>query len=140
MKKIVLAAMLWAGGARAIAPLPTISFSFTAAGMATASISVSHYRDSVIEIGLSATEYFSHGPIREWGLAVTSLPSSTPGWVVEVQVSNDDLTWTPILTHTPTVPGRSRMTWANHKPSRRARIQLTAASTGVTVTGTGYAE
>ena len=119
---------------------PTLTFGGTLTG-STASVSVSVYADTHIDqsLGLTASEFFSHGPITEWSLQVVAI-GTNPAWVVDLELSNDDATWTRILRHDKTVNGSGQMVWARHHKAKRARLTLVRVSDGIRICATGYGE
>lgn len=131
----LLLALLLAGpaGAAPAAPdpgVPYITASLSATGMATAPISVTVYQNSGSGIG----------PLAEWGLSVTVIGSGFLQWALDVQVSNDDLTWTTLLRHESTKSANSSMVWALHHRARSARLRLANITSGAVATATAYAE
>ena len=128
--------ILLAGTVRAAtAPFfPTLTLG-GAAAVATSSISVSIYADSEISTSPSATVFGSHGPIKEWSLSVVKTGSATGFWAVDIEVSNDDATWTRIARHA-TADGSGTMVWVAHRTARRARLNLSSVGAGCYVTAT----
>ena len=111
---------------------PYMSFSFTAAGMATAAISVSTY----------AAGLPSPHPLGEWSLQVVAI--GTGGgfidWTVDLELSLDGSAWTSVLRHRAGKQLSGSMVWDVHHPARQARLKLTTLTGSGVVTATGYGE
>jgi len=83
------------------------------------------------------------GPIEAWSLSVVAIGGAVPYWRLDLEVSNDDATWTPILTHRgPSGAGATasgKMVFAPHSKAVRARLNLVEVGTGTRVTATAFA-
>ena len=120
--------------------LPYLTWGATYTG-STASVSVSLYDEPYeIQTALVTDTLFigSLGPIKEWSLQVSAI-GSTPYWVVDVEVSNDDASWTRILRHERRVADSGMMVWGEHKAARRARLTVKSVTNGATISATAYA-
>ncbi len=139
---VILAALLGqrAGAVPALPEpgFPYLTATLSATGMATTAVSVTVYQPSGSAVG----------PLTEWGLSVKAI-STAPffEWAVDLQLSNDGLTWTTILRHwqgmAPNQFGQGpngTIIWGAHRRARSARLQLTKITTGVVVTATTWGE
>lgn len=134
------ALLLLAGAAQAeVRPsLPTLTLG-GAAAVATSAVSVSVFADHQLEMNLALTtsQFFSHGPIREWSISVGATGSATGFWTVDLELSNDGATWTKILTHGK-ADKTGTMVFGPHKTARQVRLNLSSIGAGMYVTATAF--
>lgn len=108
----------------------------------TASVSTSIYGETyeILPNALAAVTSFAEShPLKEWGLSVNAIGGSPQHWQVDVEVSNDDATWTSILRHRNGQHADASMAWGTHRTARRARLTVSAVSAGTTITATAFA-
>lgn len=120
--------------------LPRVSFSLAAAG-STAATSVSVYHDAYDWVGPvgSVTTYIQGAPPKEWALCVVSVGgSATRYWIVDLELSLDDQTWTRIARHDSTNRRAGETIWATHRPARSIRLTLSQTGGGATITATAF--
>ena len=112
---------------------PYITASFTQTGMASASIS-----GTVWAFGQTGSL-----PLSQWSLSVKATTTAALAqWIVDLEASNDLLTWTSILQHksgTAASPN-GQMVWGPHKRARAFRLKANLIAAGTTVGVTGYGE